>query len=428
MRTVFRCGLRSVVLLMAAAFGAPRAALARVASPPSESPAVYELVLTAALDRVPVQYRSIYEPHRQAILTCATGGGAGRFAPSPVLTRAESHYLMLDAACTEPAAAARLKAARAFPHEAQPAEKLLTEHGQREGGRLPWALAEQCEALTAAIRGRNEPETARLAGAVVHLAVDAGLPFNTTTQHLGPTASQFVLPEGAPAEPFVDCANARGRTQDALIRRHRALLTVALADSQRICSPTESVVDDALHEMIRASAALDALLEADRLLVERWGLRDGEAFVAIAEPFLTELDGRCLPLVTARLDAAACFSAALLVQCAAAANGDAAVSTLATASKGDKSKSPPAPPKSEGSAALPPASSGAVGAPAGSTSKPAPAPAATVFIGSKNSKKFHRPTCRWAESIKEDNRVTFASAAAAVTAGREPCSTCEPKD
>lgn len=430
MRTGFRCGPRSVMLLMAAAFNAPQPVLARLASPPSESPGVYELVLGAALDRVPVQYRSIYEPHRQAILTCATGGGAGRFTPTPVLTRAESHYLMLDAACTEPAAAARLKAVRAFPHEAAAAEKLLTEHGQREGGRLPWALAEQCEALTAAIRGRNEPETARLAGVVVHLAVDAGLPFSTTTQPLGPTASQFVLPEGDLAEAFEDCANARGRTQDSLIRRHRATLAVALTDSQRVCSPIESVVDDALREMISASAALDALLEADRLLVERWGLRDGEAFIAVAEPFLTELDVRCLPHITARLDAAACFSAALLVQCAAAANGDDAVATLANAAKGDKSKPTSAPPKADGTAGSPPASPGTVSTPAGSPSKSAPAPAtaATVFIGSKNSKKFHRPTCRWAESIKEDNRVTFATAAAAVSAGREPCSTCEPRD
>ena len=172
------------------------------------------------------------------------------------------------------------------------------------------------------------------------------------------------------------------------------------------------------------------MLEADHSLVERWGLRDGEAFVAIAEPFLTELDGRCLPLMTARLDATACFSAALLVQCAAAANGDSAATALAAASKGDKSKPASAPPKTDGSAASPPASSGTVGAPVGSAVKPTPSPAATttVFIGSKNSKKFHRPTCRWAESIKEDNRVTFATAAAAIAAGREPCSTCEPKD
>ncbi len=391
---------------------------------------MYELVLSAALERVPVQYRSIYEPHRQAILSCATGGGAGRFTPSPVLTRAESHYLMLDAASTDVTAAARLKAARAFPPEAAAAEKLLTEHGEREGGRLPWALAEQCEALTGAIRDRNEPETARLAGVVVHLAVDAGLPFNTTIQPLGPTVSQFVLPGGESAEALEDCANARGRTQNALIRRNRAALVVALADSQRLCSPIESVVADALREMISASAALDALLEADRLLVDRWALRDGEAFVAVAEPFLTELDGRCLPIITARLDAAACFAAALLVQCAAAANGDSAAATLAAASKGDKSKPASAPPRADGSAGSPPASSGAASPPSASASKSAPAPAstATVFIGSKNSKKFHRPACRWAESIKEDNRVTFATAAAAISAGREPCSTCEPKD
>jgi len=45
-----------------------------------------------------------------------------------------------------------------------------------------------------------------------------------------------------------------------------------------------------------------------------------------------------------------------------------------------------------------------------------------IFIGNKNSKKFHGPNC--GSLPKEENRVEFASYDAAVEAGYAPCSSC----
>ena len=40
-----------------------------------------------------------------------------------------------------------------------------------------------------------------------------------------------------------------------------------------------------------------------------------------------------------------------------------------------------------------------------------------VFVGSRNSDKYHLPTCSWAKRIKPENRVCFTSAADAESKG-----------
>jgi hypothetical protein len=43
-----------------------------------------------------------------------------------------------------------------------------------------------------------------------------------------------------------------------------------------------------------------------------------------------------------------------------------------------------------------------------------------AFVGSKNSNKYHIPTCRWAKQIKPENIVCFSSAEDAVSKGYQP--------
>ncbi|GIK15393.1 MAG: hypothetical protein BroJett003_03570 [Planctomycetota bacterium] len=380
-----------------------------------EPPGVYEVVIDAALARLPVEFRSVYLPHREALLAHATGQGSGRFAGSPVLARADSHYLMLDAAAESASPSARLRAALDFPRERTKAGKLLSDRGKREGGALPWALAEQCEALVEAIRARNEPEIARLSGVVLHLAVDAGLPFNTTVHRRGPTAAQLTLPENQPEDERRLDADARGRAQDGLILRWRGELAAHLEESGTHCAAVNDVVEASFASMLAASAALDALVEADRELLLRWDIRDGVSYCAVRETFLAELDHDALPIVRVRLDESACFCAGLLVY--AASKGMERPNVVAGAS--------PTVPRPEALAGSRPQGRPEPGAKPAATVETKPA---VSFIGSKNSTKFHVPGCRWATNIKPDNRVIFSSTAEARAAGREPCSTCDPKD
>ena len=59
-------------------------------------------------------------------------------------------------------------------------------------------------------------------------------------------------------------------------------------------------------------------------------------------------------------------------------------------------------------------------------------PAATVqnknwkYVASKKSNVFHLPNCKWAQKIKPENLIGFASREEAVASGRRPCKTCMP--
>ncbi len=66
---------------------------------------------------------------------------------------------------------------------------------------------------------------------------------------------------------------------------------------------------------------------------------------------------------------------------------------------------------------------------AGATSAPAVVPLATIvgkgmYVGSRNSDKYHLPTCPGAKHIAEANKVWFASKADAEKAGYKPASNC----
>lgn len=43
-----------------------------------------------------------------------------------------------------------------------------------------------------------------------------------------------------------------------------------------------------------------------------------------------------------------------------------------------------------------------------------------VFVGSRNSDKYHLPKCSWAKRIKPENRICFTSAADAESKGYKP--------
>ncbi len=48
------------------------------------------------------------------------------------------------------------------------------------------------------------------------------------------------------------------------------------------------------------------------------------------------------------------------------------------------------------------------------------------WVASKSSKVFHKSTCRFAATISQKNKLTFANRDAAAQTGRRPCKTCNP--
>ena len=47
-----------------------------------------------------------------------------------------------------------------------------------------------------------------------------------------------------------------------------------------------------------------------------------------------------------------------------------------------------------------------------------------LYVGSKNSDKYHKSDCQWAKKIKTYNKVIFNSSAIAKSKGYSPCGTC----
>lgn len=47
-----------------------------------------------------------------------------------------------------------------------------------------------------------------------------------------------------------------------------------------------------------------------------------------------------------------------------------------------------------------------------------------LYVGSKNSDKYHKSDCKWAKKIKSSNKITFKSSAIAISNGYSPCKTC----
>src|SRR3989344_7956925 len=48
------------------------------------------------------------------------------------------------------------------------------------------------------------------------------------------------------------------------------------------------------------------------------------------------------------------------------------------------------------------------------------------YVGSKNSDKYHIPSCIWAKRIKSENLVCFNNKEEAENKGYKPCSVCKP--
>jgi len=47
-----------------------------------------------------------------------------------------------------------------------------------------------------------------------------------------------------------------------------------------------------------------------------------------------------------------------------------------------------------------------------------------AFVASKNSNKYHLPTCQWANKIKPENRICFSSKEEAESRGYQPAKCC----
>jgi len=368
------------------------------ASPPEhpESSDPYEIAAAVAVPVLPTPLRTFFEAHSEALRKAASPGA--RIPSGSKVTSSDDqwHYVSLDVATGpasrsesrpvggEPSPFERRVAARLFPRERDKATALYESCGTREGGLLPWVVEDRCESLVRAFRHGEADKIVVEAGVLLHFAVDAAMPFNTT--------AVFTIP-GPDPPPDNPLRRMQNRYHGDLVRRLRKRLDYEVRVSPDRLSPIQSALDATFEVLLDAHRVVDELILLDAGVAAELGVREDDALPAAREALADRLAERAAPILEARIEAGALLAADLI----ASAWTEAGKPELKTAA----AVAPPSP-------------------------APAPHVATGGFVGSRNSTVYHRSTCTHAAKIKPENRVTYESVEKAKAASRTPCKTCKP--
>jgi len=360
-----------------------------------ECPVVYQIVAATAVTILPDPMRPFFAAHLDELNAGTTTGAVSAYTATHAVAEEDWHYVMLDVAAETMAPGPRQAAARSFPHDRAAAENLFRRHRQRNGGVLPWIVADRCSHLVTAFQGHDEASVVREAGVVLHLTADASLPFNTTVDREGKKTGNLSWEVDDAAGANRMHHTVRHRFQYALIQRLRPRFEceVRVWPNRRhhIANPVEAV----FSVLLDANADLDALLALDREIVAALGIVDSDTFAPAEDVYYERFADRAATMMESRLEAAALLGANLI--------GSAWID-----------------------AGMPPLTQLA-GAPSSLiTPQASQGTGEDRFVGSRNSGVFHKATCPHAKRINPKNLMTFPTVQDARSAGRRPCKTCTP--
>ena len=364
--------------------------------PLTESPAAYEIVAATSIPVLPSPLRAFLEAHIEAVRQSATAGLSPVPENRPSPAELGRHYVMLDAAADQRDAGGRRCAVLAFPRDRGEATKLFKQSAQENGGTLPWVLCERRTALVQAFRDGPADAIFREAGAVIHFATDASLPFNTTADLDGAAADclRWSATQSASGTELQH-RTVRQRYHNAFIARLRDRLAYEVRVAQQRYSPGRECIIEVFDALSAAYETLDGLAAIDAETTRTLGIADAEGFDARVDQYYEKLADRAASIIESRLEAAALLGANLIGAAWAEAGS---------------------PPPSKWIADPTPAANGT--RPADQVKKP--------FVGSRDSTVFHRAACKHVDRIKPQNQVCFATAKEALDAGRKPCQSCRP--
>ena len=362
-----------------------------------ESQEVYEIVAGAAVPVLPPPLRDFFEDDLSALKRTAAELAATSSSHS-LSGKADWHYIKLDIATDDTDAATRHAAARRFPRYRTAAAKLLQRLGRRDLGLLAWVIHDRYTALVDAFRKGKAEVIIRRAGALLHYATDAALPFNTTTGRDGTaTGNLYWSAAGDESSTSLMHRTVRHRFQLGLPRRLRIRFGYEVRVAPKRYSPIANPIDDVFDALLEAHRSLDPLLSIDAEATADLGLRDARTFMAASDAYYDYVSDRAASIIESRLEAGSLLAANLI--------GGAWV----------QAGSPPP---------------GAWEAPTPAlTGRPnSVEPRSGPFVGSRKSTIFHRTNCSHARRIKPANLISFKTAREAQTIGRSPCRSCRPGD
>lgn len=394
------------LVLLAAAIAAPSPARAVGL----EGQRVVARVTLAAL---PEPLHAVLAAHESAILErCVEPDGPWRRNPR-TQDRDDWHFVALDAAATSASWEDRLQAARDFPIRRDHARQLFRQRGLKQGGELPWRLAETVDDLKRAFERSAEDDAIRLTGYLIHFCTDLADPFAATRDRRAAESGNAIFGDASWADPQFAHQDAGQRIGWELIRRNAERYREAI-DPRSI--RFEITVDDvayAAHAWLLASfERLPQLCQADQAILERMQVRDGADFLARRDEYYQLLDAECGEICVDNLRRGAQIATTLIVTAwSRAGSPNPPFQAEVAEPAAQELTAAPTPPPAEGKPA------------AASTDAAAPQ---VLLVASQRSRVFHRSDCPHAARISEKNRVTYKSISEASADGKRPCVSCQP--
>ena len=362
-----------------------------------ESLDAYEIAAATAVPVLPPPLRAFFQAHLAAFQHSAAPGLVPTSSPEALPGMADWHYVMVDAAAGGGDEAVRHAAAHRFPRDRAAAIGLYKRHGLRDGGSLPWVVCSRYAALVRAFQAGKEEAILREAGALLHFATDASLPFNTTANRDGQATGNLHWPVGAAKDASPSHITVRHRYHIGLVGRLRNRFDYEVRVSPHRYGQVRNPIDAVFDVLLETHGVVDALLAIDAEAMAELGITDAETFAATSNAYYNRLADRAASIVESRLEAAALLCANLI--------GTAWVE-----------------------AGTPPPGAQRAATPRMANRAGPPSKAGSPYVGSRQSTIFHRATCSHAKRIKPTNCVHFNTAQEARDAGRTPCKSCRPGD
>jgi Metal binding domain of Ada len=314
------------------------------------------------------------------------------------------HQVQTDVATEVQSLQSRMAAFDAFPRDKRSAQRLYRRNSGRDGGILPWAIADLYDRLVDAFRSESAATIVERAGHLAHFVVDASDPFRATANSEGRATANPVFGEARGVHSASAHATVSQRFNHGLLLRNRGVYSQSVQLEQSDYEPVIDPLDSAFALLELSLAVVDHVAAADRDCLVEAEITDRQSFEKNVAAYYDSFDESCGEICVSQLSTAAVWSAGFIGGAWEAAGKPSVESILSRSDSG----SDPDSPKSR------------------SVSTSTSTSTRASFIGSKNSNVYHKPSCRFAKQISDDNLVTFPSSAEAKSQRRRPCRSCKP--
>lgn len=359
--------------------------------------AAHRIVAIKSIDGMPADIAPLFRQHRAELERRVIEPGVEWPGDRKLRRYNRWHHVQADIGSGQQTRADRLRAFRSFPQNQVTAERLYRRLGRQGGGLLPWAIDECYRRLVEAFKSEETSEVIARAGHLAHFVADAVNPFRSSANDNGVATGNLRMGSVWGVHPTSVNHSVRERFGAGLVARYSTTYADALTLTTASYQPIWNPVADAFEMIESALSVLDDVAQADKEILTTLEIVDRKSFEARKEAYYIAMNDRCGDICLSRLEACAILTANL-VGSAWQEAGEPSLEAIRARGEGGTTATPSAEAMKEGS-----------------------------YVGSKHSNIFHKPDCRWARQISQDNLVTFTTSLEARQASRRACKTCKPK-